>query len=396
MEPSSALRRKSLSLTVAILLLATIGVASPAGATSHHPTAKKYVRIANGVTLWRQSFVTSHKRHERAVLLRVDLHAKGVSVKAVAPRHGIGATRQTVLTRARELHAVGGINGDFFDLHSNKAVPRGAVVRSGDISKTPRPYWRANLYINYKGNAGIGAVRFVGKVSRGTRGGKVRVRAHRIFSVNTVLDALKGRITYVNAHLAATKLPSCTVAHGITRGKLRIVTSVATEVTYFHQLTGSHWALVSCRGKGASWLRDYLIHGDSVSLSMRFPAGQYRTIISGGRVLVEHGRAFNDVGGEVIWRSPPNPETFACVSVTGRHLLLGTIDGRSKVSVGLTYAELTRYLLKIHCYKGIVFDGGGSTTMVARTPGHKSVTVQNHPSEKKLRPVPNGFYVFAH
>ena len=58
--------------------------------------------------------------------------------------------------------------------------------------------------------------------------------------------------------------------------------------------------------------------------------------------------------------------------------------------------ELTTYLLHLHCYSALSFDGGGSSTLVARTPGHTSAVVQNKPSEGTLRAIPNGLYVFAH
>jgi hypothetical protein len=42
----------------------------------------------------------------------------------------------------------------------------------------------------------------------------------------------------------------------------------------------------------------------------------------------------------------------------------------------------------------MVFDGGGSTEMVARLPGHRSVSVLNVPSDGNQRPIPNGLFVY--
>jgi exopolysaccharide biosynthesis protein len=75
-------------------------------------------------------------------------------------------------------------------------------------------------------------------------------------------------------------------------------------------------------------------------------------------------------------------------------VLLGVVDGRSADSYGVTYAQLTNYLKALKCWSGMVFDGGGSSTLVARLPGATQTTVRNVPSDGRLREVADGLYVY--
>ena len=187
------------------------------------------------------------------------------------------------------------------------------------------------------GAAAIGPVAFAGEVTRGSRGSTEPARAHRIFSVRHGLPTppRDGSPTSTATWPRPGSAASCTVASGTTATSAAqgvttgLVSGVASRVSYLHRPTGSNWALVACGGPAKSWLQTSLAAGDAVSLSMSFDKGPLPTLISGGRVLVENGRPFDDVNGQVIARNLPNPETFACVSATGRYVLLGAVDAGS-------------------------------------------------------------------
>ena len=161
----------------------------------------------------------------------------------------------------------------------------------------------------------------------------------------------------------------------------KVVTSIAKGHPKLRRPAIAHWALVVCGGKGAKWLNTNVRAGDRVKPTVTFTNGTPLTAVSGARVLVANGKTYDDVGGFALGPGP-NPETFACTSKTGTSVLMGVVDGRSAVSYGLTYAQLTRYLKALKCYSGMVFDGGGSSTLVARLPGTTGgTTVRNVPSD---------------
>lgn len=367
----------------AALLVGLLVAPEPASATG-------VTTVAPGVTVWHTTFASSGHKTVRGVLMRIDLRTPGLSLNAASPHELVGTNRATVASQADGSGAVAGINGDFFDMSQTASVFRGVLIRHGVLRKTPRPSWQANFYVDGNGRAQIGELPFTGTVT--AAGGA----AYRIYSVNTPSDAAAGRITLVDSDLInPLQLPAgCTTVLGTGSGTQRTVSAVLTGLGWLPRLGTAWWALVGC-GAAGSWLTGNTHTGDSLGITLAFPNGEPRTALSGGRVLVRQGIAYDDPDRPPVDQSTRNPETFACLSSSGLFVTLGALDGRSKASAGVTYAELTNYLLQLHCYGGIVFDGGGSTTMVARLPGHHTNSVLNVPSDGTPRAVADGLFVYS-
>jgi len=72
-----------------------------------------------------------------------------------------------------------------------------------------------------------------------------------------------------------------------------------------------------------------------------------------------------------------------------RQLILITIDGRQKDSVGVNLGEMAELMIKLGCVSAISLDGGGSTTMFLSDTG-----VVNHPSDNTgERPICDVFFI---
>jgi len=78
-----------------------------------------------------------------------------------------------------------------------------------------------------------------------------------------------------------------------------------------------------------------------------------------------------------------NPRTAAGVSVDGRTLYLVVIDGRSRSSIGTTAFETGNIMARLGAVDGLIFDGGGSSTMALRA-RDGSVRVVNVPVHSRL------------
>jgi hypothetical protein len=79
----------------------------------------------------------------------------------------------------------------------------------------------------------------------------------------------------------------------------------------------------------------------------------------------------------------------------GRTLYLLALDGSAESNAGLTVAELATVMRQIGADDAVNLDGGGSTTMVTRAADADAATVRNHPSGGAERPVANAIGVFA-
>ncbi|MFI9151395.1 phosphodiester glycosidase family protein [Streptomyces sp. NPDC053367] len=86
--------------------------------------------------------------------------------------------------------------------------------------------------------------------------------------------------------------------------------------------------------------------------------------------------------------------TAAGIADGGRRVLLLALDGSPEYRTGLTVAELARIVRDLGAEDAFNLDGGGSTTLVART-ADGVVAPLNHPSAGAERPVPNGIGVFT-
>jgi hypothetical protein len=240
----------------------------------------------------------------------------------------------------------------------------------------------------------IGAIQFNGQFTRLAATGRPAL-THRIYSVNTLDDAINGKVTLVTPDDVGGELDDdCVVVHGSTVGSVRTVTSVVYR-TRIGRPPAGRWALVGC-WNAADWLHANLRKGDHLRTSLTFPNGTPQAAVTGRRVLVRNGRVFDDPTGSTLSTSGPNPESFACVSKDGLTLLLGEVDGRLYNSVGLTFKQLTDYMLQLKCWTGVVLDGGGSAEMVARLPGHSSVSVLNRPSDGWERRIADSLVVVVH
>lgn len=106
----------------------------------------------------------------------------------------------------------------------------------------------------------------------------------------------------------------------------------------------------------------------------RVPPGTWQAAAGSRRIVVDGQPA----GGEDNAR---HPRTAAGLTADGRTLVLVVADGRRPGwAVGLTLPELAAEMIALGCTNVINFDGGGSATMVARTPDGK-FKVLNTPSD---------------
>jgi hypothetical protein len=144
-----------------------------------------------------------------------------------------------------------------------------------------------------------------------------------------------------------------------------------------------------------------LRRGDQVSLATgvrstngggTWPADLAGALPAGGTLLRS---------GQIPPQSEWTGEAFTVSHVAGRHprtaigrtsageVLLVTIDGRdSDWSVGLSYQELARTMVRLGARDAVNLDGGGSTTMM------RNNRVTNRPSERN-RSVASGLFIHA-
>jgi len=105
------------------------------------------------------------------------------------------------------------------------------------------------------------------------------------------------------------------------------------------------------------------------------------TAIGGGPALV-HGQKIMSFPG---FLQPRAPRT--ALGWNKDYFFLVVVDGRQRISAGMTFSELATYMLNLGCDEALNLDGGGSATMWYLG------NVMNSPSEGRERPAANALLV---
>lgn len=151
-------------------------------------------------------------------------------------------------------------------------------------------------------------------------------------------------------------------------------------------------SVISGHGASAAALAQLRV-GDRVTISETLgnsAADAAETVVSGGPLLVEHGRVQVRVAEEKIPADIAKgraPRTALGIKKDGT-LLMVVVDGRSNNSAGLTLTELATYMLRLGAREAVNFDGGGSSVMAING------QVVNKPSDGRERSVSVGLGLF--
>jgi hypothetical protein len=119
-----------------------------------------------------------------------------------------------------------------------------------------------------------------------------------------------------------------------------------------------------------------------------------RAAIGGGPVLVHNGkrqkpppRAFES--GEYEYASMFERHPRAAIGWNEHYFFLVEVDGRQRLSIGMTLDELSAFLINLGCDEAMNFDGGGSATLWYEG------EVRNNPCERGEREIANCLVVVS-
>lgn len=111
-------------------------------------------------------------------------------------------------------------------------------------------------------------------------------------------------------------------------------------------------------------------------------------ILAAGPLLVKDGKQEISMPLNTSFVTSRHPRTAVAVDSTGKRVFLVTVDGRQPGhSNGTSLTNLASQLISMGAKAAINLDGGGSTTMLARSPGLYSPILVNKPSDSSERRV---------
>lgn len=366
-----------------------------------------------------------------------DTHVATVVLSTAGPRFDVVQAHDAVFqfdpSRPADQHAdapvsgmtpegaVLGINGGYFDINLNDGQSYtgqacGGMVSQGRILKTPPAEYgrQANLVVRRNGTMSIGEAGFTGTIvsPTGTR---------PLTSINDLSDAgpqpgcpadlvplpsAGTGITLITPDMGKVTLegklqiPDAVVVTGVRVGDRMTVTGVtgassgATEITTLPALTGDQVALLGSGSAGGAWLSAHARVADVLTVSGRLtvehvPADDVQTLLSAGARVIENGSLCTPATS-----APPTPqstiapcgvfptsgthaETMVGVSRDGRRAFLVVVDLPGGYG-GVSPQDAGAFLRSLGAWNGLLLDGGGSTTMVARTSSSAPLSLVNN------------------
>ncbi|MEU4763084.1 phosphodiester glycosidase family protein [Actinosynnema sp. NPDC023794] len=317
----------------------------------------------------------------RGDALTVDLTA-GTKVDYLHP--GQVAAAEPLSAQANRTRAVAAVNGDFFDINNSNA-PRGVGVQDGRTVKSPVAGHRRAVGLDAAGVGRVMEVFFDGKITR-EDGTSIRLDQLNSAAVESggvgLFDPIWGSYSRARAVQGASRVTEVVVRAGVVAER--------RDRAGDDPIPADGQVLVG-REAGADALAALAV-GERVAVEHTTKADDGsapRAAIGGNQLLLKDGEV-------VAPADPLHPRTAVGFSADGKKMFLLTVDGRQGAYLlGLNLQDVAAILKEMGAHNALNLDGGGSSTLVARTPGAETVAVENTPSDGGERPVPNGLALYA-
>ncbi len=287
---------------------------------------------------------------------------------ALAENHIVSGGERTSAMGVRT-HAVGGVNGDYFDI-GRSYQPQGMLVRDGSLLRGPTD--RAALAIRRDGSVTFGEFRLHG-VARSPRG---------TLPITEYNDWPPGHVAIITPdygkELRATPETTFVALQAVGLGrKTYRVTSVQAAT---HPIAAAFGIGIGRLEKAARLPRV----GDTLTLDYRTdpPLDAARAAIGGGPILVRDGTPYEGPHAPAPDERDYRWPVVALARGRDTRLMLVAVDGRHpERSVGMTRPEFSDLLVRLGNTDAMALDSGGSVTLVSRAPGDENVSVRNVPSD---------------
>jgi hypothetical protein len=321
-------------------------------------------------------------------VVTVDPREPTVRLGTVLAHDRILSKDETVSSMARRTGAVAGINGDYFDINGSGA-PLGVLVRNGNLDRTPGG--RIALTVARDGAVRFETYRFAGSAVAGA----VSVP---IASVNdwppqngvALLTPAFGTPPATQGVALLALAPFARDAGGPPRYRVASVTLAPP----WPSGTGLRLAY----GPAAQALGPVPDVGDVVTVAYDTDpslAG-VAAAIGGGPELLRDGVAVDDPTSPNYAERDRRIPAAAAARLAGGTLALVVVDGRHPLtSIGVNRGELTALLRSLGATDAMLFDSGGSATLVARALGDADAGLRNDPSDGVERAVADGLFVYS-
>jgi hypothetical protein len=325
----------------------------------------------------------------RVYQLDTDLSAPGISLGSMVAYNSVVSMGETVSSMATRSGAIGGLNGDYFAIHTS-GVPLNWTVQNGNLIRSGN-HW-AVFGVTGGGQINIGKYSWQASLKVLDSGMTFPIEAlnlplmdHKIIAVTEAMGSpmAASNATLVNLGPANGGY----TVRSVTQGQDRVDPVHGTDV------------VLAGEGVAATWLAMYVKPGARLQLdyTSRPDWHDLQTAIGGGPILVKDGLPYQDPEAPAAFETNRQyPVSGVGISQDGRRLSMVVVDGHEgRPYQGLTRPQFAWWFQTIGAWNAMAFDSGGSAEMAVRRPGESFARTVNHPSDGKERQVADGLFVYG-
>ena len=386
------MKRKLVKRTIGMALaammlvspLSTFGVGTAYGATRHEMKTEK--TVTRGVTYEKNSRMTD-AGIQNIHVMKVDLTESTLEIREVESKGDYGL-KETVKKLLADNGAVAGVNADFFGLSGSYSAAFGPIIRDGEVisagttlNKTEGQY--AAFFMDEDGNPFFDYFKMTAKF--GNEKKMLELAGMNKFA-SLVFPAYLDRNAMQNTSSLDKRFEKL-VKFVVEDDVITYISNEGETVT----VPEDGYVIVMSADYRKNAAPMFAV-GDAVVLDINSSVNldEMETSFGGGGKLLVDGKITT---ANSIVATGRQPRTAFGVSKDGNTAIFMVVDGRGE-SIGATHWELGLLMQEYGAYEAMHLDGGGSSTMVAKTVEDKTMTVQNTVSEGSERRVINAVGVF--
>jgi len=301
---------------------------------------------------------------------------------ALAENHVVSRGERTSTMGVRT-HAVGGVNGDYFDI-GRTYQPQGMLVKDGALVRGPTD--RAALAISDAKH-----VTFAEFHLRGT------VRTPRgTMDVTEYNDWPSGHVAIITPDYGR----ELAARPGMTFVRLAPLGTGSKRYRVVAVETATHPLAIGFGiGIGPLVKTPPPKVGETIEISYVTEPSLVHAVaaIGGGPILLRDGESYEDAHAPAPDERDYRWPVVALARERDDRLLLAAVDGRHpERSVGMTRPEFAELLRRLGATDAMALDSGGSVTLVSRAPGDANVSVRNVPSDNSAeRWISDGLFLYS-
>jgi hypothetical protein len=321
-------------------------------------------------------------------VVAVQMHRSDVHLGSVLSGDSLVSRGETIGSMAQRTRAVAGINADFFDI-GNTNRPVNLIVRDGTLLQLP--YKRYVVAITRDGTPHIDEFTFSGEVEVGGRTlplDAIDEMPHSDDGIS-LLTPLYGRVPARDTITLATLQPLAGTPPLARYRITNMADNTEPQPPGYYLAAGASNNDVVDAGSADSVV---VVRGDLSPLGL----GEISAAVGGGALILHDGEWYDDYDAPYrVENARRMPCSGVAIAPDGR-LFLVEVDGRQPdLSVGTTRPQFAALMRAFGATEGLLLDGGGSSTLVARQLGERVAEITNSPSDGVERPVADGLFVYS-